>query len=469
MGAFERMTQQQNSRYQKLFSILLTLLLLVLCVTSLAASETLGAMNPPSGGASTQGHSQSSGSIEGMMGDEGNQPPIAFIDTITPRSAQPGETVSFAGHGIDDGQIVAYQWSSDHDGILSTEQSFTITSLSVGRHVISFVVTDDDDATSEPVTQTLIINTPPHAEAGADILGYLHRPLSFDGSGSIDLDGNIISYGWNFGDGTIGSGISPTHTYDDDGVYQVSLTVTDDLGGTDTDTLTATIVGSSPIANAGGPYYGYMNQSIRFNASRSTDLDGTIISYTWDFGDGTSGAGLLCSHSYEDNDTYLVTLTINDNDGFTGSDTTLAVILTPNQPPDRPQAALIKINETTFTLLVCSEDSDHDLLRYYIDWGDNTSTRSPEFPSGTTLSVTHTWPTPGNYTITVTATDEHNVTSAPTEIVITVNTTVARSSDVSPGAPAQPLVIPPLFFGVLLGGVLTVGVKYRSSRKKTSS
>jgi PKD repeat protein len=57
----------------------------------------------------------------------------------------------------------------------------------------------------------------------------------FDGSGSSDSDGSIVSYDWDFGDGATASGVTASHTYAADGTYTVTLTVTDDLGATGTD------------------------------------------------------------------------------------------------------------------------------------------------------------------------------------------------------------------------------------------
>jgi PKD repeat protein len=54
--------------------------------------------------------------------------------------------------------------------------------------------------------------------------------VQFDGSGSSDSDGSILSYGWDFGDGDTGSGISVTHVYTEVGIYQAVLTVADDGG-----------------------------------------------------------------------------------------------------------------------------------------------------------------------------------------------------------------------------------------------
>lgn len=93
-------------------------------------------------------------------------------------------------------------------------------------------------------------NTPPVADAGLDISGNEGNLLNFDGSGSTDPDGveDIVSYDWDFGDGHIGSGVTTQHSYDDNGVYTATLTVTDAAGEIDTDTVIVTVNNVAPTA-----------------------------------------------------------------------------------------------------------------------------------------------------------------------------------------------------------------------------
>jgi YD repeat-containing protein len=74
-----------------------------------------------------------------------------------------------------------------------------------------------------------------------------------------------------------------------------------------------------PVANAGGTYSGTLSQNVPFNGGNSYDPDGTIISYSWTFGDGGTGSGVGPTHAYSGTGTYTVTLTVTDNFGAQGS------------------------------------------------------------------------------------------------------------------------------------------------------
>ncbi|MBN2462870.1 MAG: PKD domain-containing protein [Dehalococcoidia bacterium] len=87
-----------------------------------------------------------------------NQPPVAYIDLVSPANAALGETVSFTGHGVDpDGTIAAYNWRSSLDGDLSTSASFKTSSLSQGTHTVWFKVQDDGGEWSKEILTTVIV------------------------------------------------------------------------------------------------------------------------------------------------------------------------------------------------------------------------------------------------------------------------------------------------------------------------
>jgi chitinase len=169
---------------------------------------------------------------------------------------------------------------------------------------------------------------PPTAAAGGPYNGRVGAPLTFDGTASDDPDGDIVRYDWDFGDGTTvtDAGPAPDHTYAEDGRYRVTLTVTDNSGETDTGITVVTVgIGNlPPEADAGDSVNGKVRRDITFDGTGSSDRDGNVVSYAWEFGDGNTDTGSNPTHSYADAGKYRVTMTVKDNDGATSSDVTLA-------------------------------------------------------------------------------------------------------------------------------------------------
>ncbi len=165
-------------------------------------------------------------------------------------------------------------------------------------------------------------NQPPVAALSATpTSGKAPLAVNFDASSSTDADGTVASYGWDFGDGASGSGVSVNHTYDSAGSYLATLTVTDNEGAPATDTVTITVLANQPpqASFTVSPISGEAPLAVSLDASASTDSDGTISSYGWDYGDGNSGSGVTTSHTYQDAGSYIVTLTLADDDGAMAS------------------------------------------------------------------------------------------------------------------------------------------------------
>ena len=162
-------------------------------------------------------------------------------------------------------------------------------------------------------------NNPPIADAGGPYNGVVNISVSFDGSGSYDRDGSIVYYHWEFGDGTAKDGIRVIHRYESPGNYTVRLTVKDNGGKECKDVTEAHIVLPSvnipPIADAGGPYTGYVGVSLLLNASKSYDPDGSIVNYIWNFGDGKRDFGITVQHTYQNKGIYNISLEVVDSNG----------------------------------------------------------------------------------------------------------------------------------------------------------
>ncbi len=154
--------------------------------------------------------------------------------------------------------------------------------------------------------------------------------VAFDGSGSSDPDGDALTYAWTFGDGTTGTGVTPSHTYAAAGTYSVQLTVSDPGGltGTKTASVTVSKANQAPVASFTSTP---TNLSVAFDGSGSSDPDGDTLTYAWTFGDGSTGTGVSPSHTYAAAGTYSVQLTVSDPSGLTNVKTA-SVTVSPAAP-----------------------------------------------------------------------------------------------------------------------------------------
>ena len=151
--------------------------------------------------------------------------------------------------------------------------------------------------------------------------------VRFDGSTSTaGLGAVITSYVWDFGDGTTGTGVTATHQYRAVGNFVVRLTVTDSNGlSNQSEPQTVTVgAGEAPTATfVFSPTSPAAGDNVFFNASQSTAGTGhRIVSYRWNFGDGTTGSGSTTSHRFTTPGTYVVVLTVTDEVGQVGRTTT---------------------------------------------------------------------------------------------------------------------------------------------------
>jgi len=145
------------------------------------------------------------------------------------------------------------------------------------------------------------------------------QQVVFDASESYDPDGNIVYIEWLIDGKTVPNEIA-FHTFQNPGTYRITLTAIDDDGLRCEKSFNYQVVAQPPVANfTYSPENPTPNQNVTFNASSSYDPDGMIVSYQWDFGDGTTASGVTVQHSYSQPGTYTVTLTVTDNHGLTAS------------------------------------------------------------------------------------------------------------------------------------------------------
>ena len=231
--------------------------------------------------------------------------------------------------------------------------------------------------------------------------------VKVDAAKSIDPDGTISSYSWNFGDGTTAVGVAASHTYAAGGTYTVALTVTDNDGSTATTTriVTANAPNVAPIAEFTSAANGL---TVVFDATGSTDSDGTIQSYAWAFGDDAVASGATARHTFAASASYEVTLTVTDDDGLTNSRSATIVVSAANVAPtasfsSRVADLIVSVDAAA------SSDSDGTIAGYAWNFGDGVS--------GTGVTATHLYATAGQYTVTLVVTDDDGATSTTNRTV----------------------------------------------------
>ncbi len=212
----------------------------------------------------------------------------------------------------------------------------------------------------------------------------------FDGGGSTDPNGAIISYSWQFGDGTTGAGAAPTHTYLTGGHYVVTLTVTDQEGLTSS-TSRRVDANTGPVASFTVACTGPI---CTLDASGSTDPDGTISSYNWNFGDGQGGWGSIITHTFPGG-TFVVWLFVRDNAGDLAQAT--ATVQTVNAPPTASFTAVCPGFVCTFD--ASASTGTDDAIRLY-EWQFGDTQRQYGGPI-----VSHQYAASGTYAVTLTVSD----------------------------------------------------------------
>ena len=387
-----------------------------------------------------------------------NQSPVASF-TASPSSAVIGQTVLFNGTGSydPDGSVVAWLWSFG-DGFSASGATPSHAYAAAGTYTVTLTVQDNAGATASTtrtVTITSPANQPPTAaftvSASPALVGQM---VTFNGSGSVDPDGSIVSWSWNFGDGTSGTGVTAAHAYASPGTYTVTLTVQDN--GSATGSIGHTLL-VNPAANqapsasfTATPSTVLVGQAVSFNASASSDVDGSIVYYGWSFGDGGTGTGVTTTRAYGSAGTYTVTLTVQDNAGATGTTTRTVTVQAPSSPdlvvqsftyaPPAPTVG----QSLTFTVVVANQGAaSAGAFRVRLNGSSlSTTASSASLGAGSTRTLTLVLPlTASSETFTVTVDDlsqvaESNETNNVQSLFVTATTPapVARAGGPYSGA-----------------------------------
>jgi PKD repeat protein len=256
----------------------------------------------------------------------GNRWPVA-IASGSPASGDVPLMVNFSATGSfdPDGTVANYAWDFG-DGGAGVGENPTHTYSVAGEYLAEVTVTDNQGASTRNTVRVLAtpINQPPVAVASADPTSG-HAPLSvvYQAAGSYDPDDGIAQIFWEFGDGGTYFGGTAYHTYAVPGTWVTTLTITDHSGASAVDTVTIEVAQPNQppttVATA-TPLTGTSPLSVSFDSSASSDTDGTITGYQWNFGDGNVSTEANPTHVYDAGGSYTAVLTVTDDDGGTNTD-----------------------------------------------------------------------------------------------------------------------------------------------------
>jgi len=363
-----------------------------------------------------------------------NARPVAVAKT--PEALIVGQPGTFDGRESKDtpGDILTHHWAFG-DGKQGQGEVVERAYEKGGTYTVKLTVEDDQKTrcSIDSVEKIVRVNTPPVADAGEDIFinrTDVNQPFEvlLDGSKSYDADGDDLSYYWDFGDDEKGEGVRSKHTYPKGGIYTAKLTVKDNSGlpgDTDSDEVQI-VLNRAPTAIIDLPRVGCLNSEIRFDATRSVDLDGDTLAYEWDFGDGEKGEGAKPTHRYQKPGTYTVQLVVDD-----GRDTnisrhtvkqdirileSLVAVIKPIEPNTIGQPILFEAD--------AAQNPKEREVTYLWDFGDG------EKAEGKTAN--HTFQKGGEYKARLTVTDGTDLDcgAATTEAAIRINTPPTPSLEI---------------------------------------
>ncbi len=346
------------------------------------------------------------------------------LNVLTTFDCNEGETITLTASATDFDSGLIYTWDTDEDGVYDDSSEYVCVD---GPAVIdvSVQVTDGED-TDEGTTTVTIDNVAPVVDAGADDSGNEGSAVALSGSATDAGSADTHTYAWdldNSGDYET-SGEDVNFNCVDDGEYLVGLEVTDDDGGIGTGIITVTCNNIIPVVVAPADTSGDEGSSISIGEITFSDVgisDTHTATINWgdentdNLGTVTSAIAAGQSHTYSDDGTYTVTITVTDDDGGVGTDILEIVV-----EDLGPTASLIgtvnaQIGASNNYDASGSSSSPDDIAKYEWDWSyDVGEGFNADADTGTTNNADHAYSSEGVYTVAVRVIDEDGSTDIAT-------------------------------------------------------
>ena len=311
---------------------------------------------------------------------------------------------------------LTYAWSIVSSPAGSTNQlndpaspTPTIPADEEGDYVFRLVVYDGQLYSDPDTVVVNVVNDPPIAEAGPDQPGVVGVPVTLDGRGSRDPNGDPVTYQWSIRSAPSGSkaainnptSVTTTFTPDLPGIYTIQLIVNDGQANSSPAAVSMEAIkpNQNPIANPGGPYTGFVGIPVQFDGSGSSDPDSDPITFSWNFGDGATASEVTPIHTYSSPGTYTVTLRGEDGRGGSNVAQTTAQINNPVPSLTSLDPSFITVGSPDFTLTVYG---DNFVSGSIVSFNNQqfSSTYINKSQLGATIPLSAIF-TPGNYPVKI--------------------------------------------------------------------
>src|SRR2546426_547314 len=351
-------------------------------------------------------------------------PGVALADALSAHvsadrsAADVDQSITFACSASGGTPPYVYAWTLS-DGGIGTGPTVTHSFGSPGPYDATCTVTDVLLGIAS-ASKSVVISPLPSVTASVDhnlaapgtVLTFSASPSGGDGS---------FSFEWTFGDGSSGSGAPATHAYTAAGSYQATVTATDGNGGTASSFRSVTISDISVTANV-SPTSGDATTAFTFTASASGG-SGSPYSFSWTYGDRTTGTGSPVTHSYTAGGSYSPAVTATDSASATAAaSTSVDVSSSPSVAAyANPSAAA---PGTSLTFSAQATGGPGGFTGYAWSLGDGAT--------GSGIQVAHAFAQPASYQASVVVTDANGGTASGS-----VSVTIANIQVTASGAPAS--------------------------------
>ncbi len=352
-------------------------------------------------------------------------PPTAAIFPLDTIGCNPF-TVPFQDQSTGPQSVTGWDWDFGN-GNTSTAQNPSAT-FATGNYTVTLIVTDSVGCVDTASTTVTATPGPTASFIADDSIGCPPHPVNFTaGTGQ-----GIVGFNWNLGDGTVAFGTSNVfHTYQTSGNFDVTLVVTDTLGCRDTLVKPQYIQINPPVAD----FNANVTSGCPILAVTFTDAStftNNIVSFDWDFGDGTTGTGNPVSHNYDSSGVFTVTLIITDNEGCMDTAVRPAYI-TVFEPPVSIINPLDTVGCAPFTVPFADASTGVTGITAW-DWnfGNGNTGNGP--------TSTQSYPAAGGYTVSLIVTDGNGCRdTSNTSVTATPGPDANFVADDSIGCPPHPV------------------------------